>query len=90
MAQLERMTVALPSDMAQLVRSAVDSGDYASSSEVFRDALRDWKLKHRSQQQDIAMVREKVKQGLEDLKAGRIESAENVFSALETKYQTMQ
>jgi Arc/MetJ-type ribon-helix-helix transcriptional regulator len=32
-------------DMAGLVKGAVDEGDYASTSEVIREALRDWKLK---------------------------------------------
>ena len=32
MAEIERMTITLPSDMAAVVRAAVDGGDYASSS----------------------------------------------------------
>ena len=45
MADIERLTITLPADMARLVKGAVDEGDYASSSEVIREALRDWKMK---------------------------------------------
>jgi Arc/MetJ-type ribon-helix-helix transcriptional regulator len=45
MADIERLTITLPSDMATLVKGAVSDGDYASSSEVIRETLRDWKIK---------------------------------------------
>lgn len=44
-ARVEKISIALTQDMAAMVRQAVDSGEYASSSEVVRDALRDWKAK---------------------------------------------
>ena len=45
MAGIERMTITLPSNMAAVIKGAVKGGDYASSSEVVREALRDWKTK---------------------------------------------
>ena len=45
MAHAEKLSIALTPEMAELVRRAVDSGDYASASEVIREALRDWKTK---------------------------------------------
>ena len=45
MANVEKVSVALTQDMAALVREAVSSGEYASSNEVIREALRDWKTK---------------------------------------------
>jgi putative addiction module CopG family antidote len=45
MAAIERLTITLPAEMAELVKGAVNDGDYASSSEVIREALRDWKMK---------------------------------------------
>ncbi|MFI3197560.1 MAG: type II toxin-antitoxin system ParD family antitoxin [Methylococcaceae bacterium] len=41
MASVEKISIALTKDMASVVRQAVDSGEYASNSEVIRDALRD-------------------------------------------------
>ncbi len=89
MTQIERMTVALPAEMAGIIRDAVESGDYASSSEVFRDAIRDWKHKRQLQQQEVESIMLGVRQGLADLKAGRIKPAEDVLSRLEKKYQDL-
>ena len=45
MANVEKVSIALPTDMLAMVRQAVDGGDYASSSEVVREALREWKAR---------------------------------------------
>ena len=49
MAEIEKISVALPHEMVSIVREAVERGEYASSSEVIRDALRDWTLKRKYQ-----------------------------------------
>ncbi|RVE78440.1 MULTISPECIES: type II toxin-antitoxin system ParD family antitoxin [Sinorhizobium] len=36
----QQFSVTLPNDMAQMVKSKVSSGEYASESEVIRDGLR--------------------------------------------------
>ena len=43
MQNVEKMSVALTPEMAAAVRDAVASGEYASASEVVREALRLWK-----------------------------------------------
>ena len=72
MAEIERMTITLPSDMAAVVRSAVAGGDYATSSEVVREALRDWKAKRALQLQELAALKADIDRGLADLAAGRV------------------
>ncbi len=72
MAEIERMTITLPSDMAAVVRKAVEGGDYASSSEVVREALRDWKTKRALQLQELAALKADIDRGLADLAAGRV------------------
>ena len=46
MANVSKISIALTAEMTELVRRAVDSGEYASSSEVIREALREWKHRH--------------------------------------------
>ena len=72
MPALERMTITLPSDMAALVKNAVTGGDYASSSEVVREALRDWKMKRALQLQELAAIKRDIANGLSDLANGRV------------------
>lgn len=43
MSKVEKVSVALTDDILASVRAAVASGDYASTSEVVRDALRAWR-----------------------------------------------
>jgi antitoxin ParD1/3/4 len=72
MADIERMTITLPSDMAAVVRGAVEGGDYASASEVVREALRDWKLRRALQLQEVAALKADIERGLADLAEGRV------------------
>ncbi len=72
MAEIARLTITLPSDMAAVVKGAVEGGDYASSSEVVREALRDWKMKRALQLQELAALRTDIDKGLADLAEGRV------------------
>jgi antitoxin ParD1/3/4 len=71
-AEIERMTITLPSEMAAVVKGAVAAGDYASSSEVLREALRDWKTKRALQLQEFAALKADIDRGLADLAEGRV------------------
>lgn len=72
MAGIERLTITLPSDMAAIIKGAVEGGDYASNSEVVREALRDWKLKRALQLQELASLKADIDRGLTDLAEGRV------------------
>jgi antitoxin ParD1/3/4 len=72
MAEIERMTITLPADMAAVVKGAVKGGDYASTSEVVREALRDWKTKRALQLQELAALKAEIDKGLADLAEGRV------------------
>jgi antitoxin ParD1/3/4 len=72
MADIERLTITLPSDMADAVRGAAGGGDYASTSEVVREALRDWKMKRALQLQELAALKAEIDRGLADVAEGRM------------------
>ncbi len=65
MPTVEKICIALTPELAALVREAVDGGEYASSSEVIRDALRDWKHKRALQEEQKAEIRRLWYEGLE-------------------------
>jgi antitoxin ParD1/3/4 len=48
------------------------NGDYASTSEVVRDALRQWKMRRAIQIQEIAALKSDIDKGLADVAAGRV------------------
>ena len=76
MAAVEKISIALTQDLASLVREAVESGEYASSSEVIRDALRDWKLKRVLQQQQVEELRGLWQEGINSGPAGALDLAD--------------
>ncbi len=87
MATAEKISIALPPEMVALLRQAVDTGEYASSSEVVRDALRDWTHKRRQREQGVAELRQVWQSALRDVSPGV--SADEVIARLERKYQTI-
>jgi antitoxin ParD1/3/4 len=72
MGAIERLTITLPADMAGVVKGAVNDGDYASSSEVIREALRDWKLKRELRLGQLAELKADIARGLADVADGRL------------------
>jgi antitoxin ParD1/3/4 len=72
MADIERLTITLPTDMAAAIKDAVEGGDYASASEVIRAALRDWKLKRALQLRELEALKADIDKGLADVAAGRV------------------
>lgn len=72
MPTIERLTVTMPADMAALIKAAVEDGDYASNSEVIREALRDWKVKRSLKLGEIETLRADIDKGIADLAAGRV------------------
>ena len=67
MPDIERLTITMPAEMAAVVKDAVAGGDYASSSEVVREALRDWKTKRALRLHELASLK-----ALTDLAEGRV------------------
>lgn len=65
MAAVEKITIALTPEMASFVRSAVDSGEYASTSEAIRDAVREWKERRDLLGYTVEELRDLVQEGID-------------------------
>ncbi len=87
MPSVEKISIALPPEMVAQLRQAVQTGEYASSSEVVRDALRDWTHKRQLQQNGIAELRQLWQEARD--KNGPYVPAEEVMQRLERKYQAL-
>ena len=57
MGKVEKISIALTDEMLSSVKDALASGDYASSSEVIRDALRDWKKRRGRESEAVHELR---------------------------------
>lgn len=65
MPNVEKMSIALTPEMAAAVRAAVASGEYVSSSEVVREALRDWQLRRALHHQELEELRHVWQEGMD-------------------------
>jgi antitoxin ParD1/3/4 len=77
MATVEKITIALTPEMAGFVRRAVDSGEYASTSEAIRDAVREWQERRDLLGYTVDELRKLVQEGLESGKS-RPASMDNI------------
>jgi antitoxin ParD1/3/4 len=73
MANIEKVSVALTSEQLAALKSVVTSGEYATTSEVVREALRDWQHKRELRQQDITHLRKLWEDGLASGSAGSVD-----------------
>ena len=84
MPTVEKLSIALPTEMAATVRRAVDAGEYSSNSEVIRDALRDWTHRRKLREQSLTDLRTRWQEAVADNSAGL--DPDRVFDGLEKKY----
>jgi len=63
MSNIERMTVTMPAEMAATLRQTVAGGEYASTSEVVREALREWVRSRDQDQRDLQALRQAIREG---------------------------
>jgi antitoxin ParD1/3/4 len=62
--KVEKVSVALTPEMAAMMRRMVETGEYASVSEVVREALRDWRMLRMQREQAIEELGRLWDQGL--------------------------
>lgn len=73
MAEIEHLTITLPTEMADAVKGAVVAGDFTSTSEVVQTALRDWRLKRAIQVQELTALKADIDAGLADVASRKVE-----------------
>jgi antitoxin ParD1/3/4 len=84
MQSVEKLSVALTPEMAAMVRQAVQTGEYATASEVIRDALRLWKVAQAVRAQELEELRRLWREGAE---SGPAEDGPAVIARLRRRYE---
>jgi antitoxin ParD1/3/4 len=72
MANIEKVSVALTGEQVSALKAAVDAGEYATTSEIVREAVRDWQLKRELRQEDLRRLRQLWDQGIASGTAGEL------------------
>jgi antitoxin ParD1/3/4 len=63
MPEVQKVSVALTSEQVLSLKAAVDAGEYATTSEIVREAIRDWQFKREMRREDVRRLREAWDQG---------------------------
>jgi antitoxin ParD1/3/4 len=82
MSNVEKVSVALTPEMASMMRDAVETGEYASASELMREALREWKLRRMQRGQAIDKLGSLWDEGIA---SGPAVDGEEAFSRIKGK-----
>lgn len=57
MPDIEKVSIALTGEQVQQLKAAVESGEYATTSEAVREALREWGWKRELREKEIGRLR---------------------------------
>jgi len=58
MPDVRKVSIALTGEQIQALKAAVETGQYATTSEIVREALRDWQLKQQVREENIKRLRQ--------------------------------
>ncbi len=86
MASTEKMSITLTPELAAMINDAVATGNYASTSEVIREALRDWRMKQMVRQQQLQEIRRLWDEGIQS-GPGRFRDIEELIQEAERRFQ---
>lgn len=62
----EKISITLTRDMLRAVRDSVEAGEYASTSEAMRDAVRIWQRQRIEDAERLASIRARIRRSLDD------------------------
>jgi antitoxin ParD1/3/4 len=65
MSQNKKISISITEELDRTMKEAVERGEYGSSSEVVRDALRRWHKNREREQAEIQHLRQLVQEGID-------------------------
>lgn len=76
MPEIQKISVALTAEQVRVLKSAVETGEYATTSEIVREALRDWQWKREMRDEELSRLRELWREGKASGSAAPLDLAE--------------
>jgi antitoxin ParD1/3/4 len=93
--KVQKLSISLPKEMVDHIRAAVDDGRYASSSEVVREAMREWQAPKRGDfppnypyVDNIEDLRRLIQEGIDQADRGELIPGEVVHAELRARFGT--
>lgn len=66
MAAAEKISITLTPEMLRLIHDSVAAGEFASVSEVLRDAMRAWQREREERAERLEAIRARIRRSLDD------------------------
>ncbi|MDB5525974.1 MAG: type toxin-antitoxin system ParD family antitoxin [Rhizobium sp.] len=66
MQSAEKISITMTPEMLRVIRESVDAGEYASTSEVIRDAMRLWQRQREEHAETIKSIKARIRRSLDD------------------------
>jgi antitoxin ParD1/3/4 len=66
MQSAEKISITVTPEMLRLIRESVEAGEYASTSEVIRDAMRLWQRRREEHAEAIKSIKARIRRSLDD------------------------
>jgi antitoxin ParD1/3/4 len=66
MQMAEKISTSIPPEIMQVIRSCVEAGEYASTSEVIRDAMRVWQREREERAEHLESIKARIKRSVDD------------------------
>ena len=63
MPDIQKISIALTAEQINALKVAVETGEYATTSEIMREALREWQWKRELRGEDLNRLRELWREG---------------------------
>jgi antitoxin ParD1/3/4 len=63
MPDIQKVSIALTNEQIGALKAAVETGEYATTSEIVREAIREWQFKRALHQEDMMRLRQKWDEG---------------------------
>ncbi len=85
MSAAEKISITLTPEMNRIIKQRVEAGDFASSSELIREALRVWQKQEDEHQERLASIRARIQRSIDDPRPSI--PAEEVFDRLKKLHE---
>ncbi|MBZ9605155.1 type II toxin-antitoxin system ParD family antitoxin [Phyllobacterium chamaecytisi] len=87
---VEKLSITLPSEMVNAIKSRVEAGSYASTSEVLREAMRLLLRQEEEHSERMAAIRARIQRSLNDPRPNlSSKQARHHLDDLYAKHQTV-
>ncbi len=89
MPDVQKISIALTGEQIAALKAAVETGEYATTSEIVREAIREWQFKRELRQEDLKRLRQLWDDGKAsgaaapvDFEAARIEARKRLAMSI--------